>query len=202
MSNENEILGGIERSAAMTGRVVAAVAEDQWSLGTPCAGWTVRDVVNHVVGGMRIFAAELTGREPEAEHEEDWLGDDPVAAYAKAEKLDLAAWRAPAAMGATVTISLGTLPAGFAAVIHLVELLVHGVDVAVATNRRDLVDEPLCEHVLASLHAMGGVDDYRAPGIFDAQVAAAADAPAHERLSAYLGRDLNHFVNAPAPAGA
>jgi uncharacterized protein (TIGR03086 family) len=190
MTNENDVLAGIERSVAMTSRIVAGVRDDQWSDGSPCAGWTVRDVVNHTVGGMRIFAAELTGREPEAEHEADWLGSDPVTAYNAAAELDLAAWRAPNTLAGTVTISLGTLPAGFAAVIHLIELLVHGVDVAVATSQQHLVDESLCEQVLASLVAMGGVDAYRAPGIFDAEVTTPPGAPAHQRLSAYLGRDL------------
>jgi uncharacterized protein (TIGR03086 family) len=185
-----EILDGIERSVVMTGHLVGGVDEGRWSAATPCAGWTVRDVVNHVVGGMRIFAAQLSGREAEAEHEADWLGGDPVGAYAEAAELDLAGWRRPGAMAGTVSISLGTLPADFAAVIHLVELLVHGVDVAVATDQRHLIDETLCDRVLSSLVAMGGVDAYRTPGIFDTAVVAGPDASAHERLSAYLGRDL------------
>jgi uncharacterized protein (TIGR03086 family) len=190
---DDEILRAIERSVSSTGQVVAGIRVDQWPRETPCAGWTVHDVLNHVVGGMRIFAAQLAGAEPEAEHEADWLGSDPAAAYAHASQLDLDAWRDPAVMTRTVTISLGALPASFAAVIHLVELLVHGIDLAVATDQLELLDEALCEEVLASLVNMGGVDAYRGPSVFGPEVTTAPDAPAHERLSGYLGRHLDRF---------
>ena len=32
---------------------VNAVADDQWDAPTPCRDWTVRDLVNHVVGEDR-----------------------------------------------------------------------------------------------------------------------------------------------------
>ncbi len=172
----------------MTGRIVAGITTDQWATPSPCEGWSVREVLNHVVGGMRIFAAELTGREPEAEHEADWLGADPVGAFTAAAELDVAAWHAPGALAGTVTISLGQLPAGFAAVIHLVELVAHGVDLAEATDQHGLVDESLCADVLGVLVGMGGVDAYRVPTVFGPEVAVAGTAPAHERLSGYLGR--------------
>ena len=200
MRDDDRVLEAIERSAAMTGRIVPGIGVDQWRVCTPCAGWTVRDVLNHVVGGMRIFAAELSGREPEAEHEADWLGGDPVEAYAAAAASDLAAWRNPAALAGTVDISLGRLPARFAAVIHLVELLAHGVDLAVATDQLDLVDEELCDEVLGVLVGLGGVDAYRVPGIFGPEVGTAPDAPAHERLAGYLGRDLDHLTVAASGA--
>jgi uncharacterized protein (TIGR03086 family) len=196
----NAVLDGIHRSVQMTGRIVAGIDATQWAAPTPCVEWVVRDVVNHVVGGMRIFAAELTGRSPEADHDSDWLGADPVAAYAAAAELDLAAWRDPAALAGTVTISLGTLPSGFAAVIHLVEVLVHGVDLAVATEQLELVDEELCDEVLSSLVEMGGVDAYRAPGIFGPEVATSSQAEAHQRLSGYLGRHLKSLSIVAAEA--
>jgi Mycothiol maleylpyruvate isomerase N-terminal domain len=40
----------LERANAGTEKVVANVTRDQLALGTPCASWQVRDVVNHLVG--------------------------------------------------------------------------------------------------------------------------------------------------------
>ena len=97
-------------------------------------------------------------------------------------------------MAGMVTISLGTLPASFAAVIHLLELVGHGVDLAVATEQIDLLDERLCEDVLELLASMGGLDAYRVPGVFGSEVQVDSDAPAHDRLAGYLGR---HAVPAP-----
>lgn len=180
----------IGRGVRMTGDVVAGITDDRWSAPSPCAGWTVRDVLNHVVGGMRIFAAELDGRQPEAAHEAEWLGADPVAAYTEAAEMDLDAWRTPGAMSGSVTISLGQLPAGFAAVVHVLELVGHGVDLAAATDQEHLVDEELCEEVLGLLTAMGGIDGYRLPEVFGPEVPVDPGAPAHERLAGYLGRHL------------
>ncbi|KRE93671.1 hypothetical protein ASG76_14655 [Nocardioides sp. Soil774] len=195
MEHEFDVLTGIERSVQMVGRLVAGIREEEWPAASPCEEWSVRDVLNHVVGGMRIFVAELTGRAPEAEHEADWLGLDPQGAFTEAAELDLAAWRGSDAMAGMVTISLGTLPASFAAVIHLLELVGHGVDLAVATEQIDLLDERLCEDVLELLAGMGGLDAYRVPGVFGSEVQVDSDALAHARLAGYLGR---HAVPAPA----
>jgi uncharacterized protein (TIGR03086 family) len=89
-----------------------------------------------------------------------------------------------------VRISLGALPGPMAAVIHFTEILVHGVDLAVANGQEDRVDERLCEDLLAMTHGMGGIDAYRLPGVFGPEAAAPAEAPAHRRLLAYLGRTL------------
>ena len=68
----------IERAIETTGLVVTGVAEGRWTNRTPCEEWDARAVLNHTVGGMRIFAAELNGTDPGADHESDWLGADPI----------------------------------------------------------------------------------------------------------------------------
>jgi uncharacterized protein (TIGR03086 family) len=183
----------IELAVSVLHRIVESVGEDQWSAKTPCAGWDVRDAVNHTVGGMRIFAAELTGRSAGAEHESDWLGDSPLDAFDAAAAADLSAWRGPDALDRTVSISLGRLPGPLAAVIHLTELVVHGVDLAVSVGRPDLIDEDLCAGLLGAMRDMGGVDPYRVPGVFGPEVAVGSTAAPHEQLAGFLGRDLAPF---------
>ena len=180
----------IERALAATGLVVAGVAEDQWANPTPCAEWDARAVLNHTVVGMRIFAAELNGTDPGAEHESDWLGADPRGAYAEASEVDRAAWNRPGALGTTVHISLGALPGPMAALIHFTEVCVHGVDLAVATGQQAVVDEELCGELLAVMHGLGGFDAYRVPGVFGPEVQPAPEAAPHGQLLAYLGRTL------------
>jgi len=180
----------IERAIEATGLVVAGVAEGQWANITPCAVWDARAVLNHTVGGMCIFTAELNGTDPGAEHESDWLGTDPKAAYTEAAEADRTAWNRPGALDTTVHISLGALPGPMAALIHFTEVCVHGVDLAVATGQQASVDEELCAELLSVMRGMGGFDAYRMPGVFGPEVRPAPGAAPHGQLLAYLGRTL------------
>ena len=193
----NDVVAAIRAALDGTETIVAAVPAAGWHEPTPCSEWDVHQVANHLVGGMRIFTGELTGVPAGADHDSDWLGTDPVAAYLDAAAADSAAWVRLDALAGTITNGLGTLPAPLAAVIHLTEVLVHGVDIAVAIGRDDLVDQNLCAELLSAMEQMGGVDAYRMPGVFGTQVPTAADAPTHWQLLAYLGREM-----APARQGA
>lgn len=186
----NDIVPAITAALTTTGTIVQAIPSSAWHEPTPCTDWDVRQVTNHVVGGMRIFTGELTGVPAGADHDSDWLGTDPVAAYMDAADADRAAWALPLALAGTITIGLGTLPAPLAALIHLTEVVVHGVDIAVAIGREDLVDEQLCDDLLTTMEQAGGVDAYRVPGVFGPRLRMAADASARCRLLAYLGREV------------
>src|SRR6266705_1744382 len=65
-----------------TGRVVAGIAPDRWQGDTPCAGWDVRALLNHLVAG-NLWAAELgAGETIEGVGDRldgDVLGADPAA---------------------------------------------------------------------------------------------------------------------------
>nr|WSY51844.1 TIGR03086 family metal-binding protein [Streptomyces sp. NBC_00886] len=188
---DTDVVRRIERAVDATGLVVASVADGQWVNPTPCAEWDARALLNHTVGGMRIFAAELNGTDPGAEHESDWLGADPRGAYAEAAEADRAAWSRPGALDTTVHISLGALPGPLAALIHFTEVCVHGVDLAVATGQQAVVDEELCAELLSVMRGTGGFDAYRMPGVFGPEVQPPPDAVPHARLLAYLGRPLS-----------
>jgi uncharacterized protein (TIGR03086 family) len=182
-----DTIDDLELALATTDRLVAGIGADQWTLPTPCEGWDVRTVVNHLVGGMRLYAAELTGTDAGGEHEDDWLGSDPAGAYRAAASRVLAAWRRPGAEQRVIGLSFGAVPAPMAAVVELTEVLVHGLDVAVATGQEEAVDQAQAERLLALMAGMG-VDGFRVPGIFGPECPAPADAPAHRRLLAFLGR--------------
>ncbi|MEV0486541.1 TIGR03086 family metal-binding protein [Streptomyces sp. NPDC050508] len=181
----------IERAIDATAVVVAGVAEAQWTNPTPCVEWDARTLLNHTVGGMRIFTAELDGTGPSAAHESDWLGADPRGAYTEAAEADRAAWNRPGALDITVHISLGALPGPMAALIHFTEVCVHGVDLAVATGQQASVDEELCAELLSVMRGMGGFDAFRMPGVFGPEVQPAPGAASHGQLLAYLGRSLS-----------
>ncbi|MFI9508975.1 TIGR03086 family metal-binding protein [Nocardia sp. NPDC052566] len=184
----DKVIGQIDRALDATGAIVVAVDAAQLTAPTPCKEWDVRTLLNHLVGDMHVVAAELSGTDPGADHEDDSLGADPQVAWAAAAEIDRAAWHRPDALTGTIRLAGGELPGVAAATVHLIELVVHGCDVAVAIGRPDLADDELCAELLATMHERGGIDAFRKPGVFGPEVAVADDAPAHRKLLAYLGR--------------
>ncbi|CAM4454981.1 TIGR03086 family metal-binding protein [Nocardia ninae] len=186
----DNVIGQIDRALDATSVIVAALDDSTLAAPTPCREWDVRTVLNHTVGGMHVFAAALSGTDSGADHESDWLGGDPQGAYAAAAEVDRAAWHRPDALDNTVHSSLGALPASAAALVHLTELVVHGVDLAVAIGRPDLADDELCGELLATMRSRGGIDQFRGPGVFDAEIPVADGEPGHRRLLGYVGREV------------
>ena len=97
--------------------LVAGVKPDQWSNPTPCEEWTVRDVVNHLVGGGTMLAASFRGEKLDIDPElgmPDMLGDDPFAALDGALGAFESAVAEPGAMDRDVVLPFATLPAAVA----------------------------------------------------------------------------------------
>lgn len=179
----------IDAALDMTEAIVDRLSPTELGEPSLCAGWDRRFELNHLVGGMRIFAAELSRTGPERDHHDDWLGDDPRQAYASAATLDRAAWHRPSALDTTVRLSFGPMPGPVAALIHLTEVLVHGADLAVVAGVPHLIDDRLCEDLLGTMAGLD-MEPFRQMGAFGPARPAAADAPAHLRLLAFLGRRL------------
>jgi uncharacterized protein (TIGR03086 family) len=180
--------GRIEKAHTATEIIFEGIRRDQWALRTPCAAWDVRALANHMVGGYRLFHAAIAGTGEALEFEADWLRNDPVTEYTTAAAGVLAAWRAPDVLERTLTISVGPVPGPLAALIHLTEVTVHGIDLAVATSQERSIDEDAAEGLLTTMQQMGVMEQFRVPGIFEPERNAAAEAAPHKRLMAFLGR--------------
>ena len=188
----------LEPALASTGRILAGIAAEQWQLPTPCAAWDVRAVANHLVGGLRTFTAQIDGVAVDGDHDtHDWLGASPAAAYREAAVADLTAWQRADALHRSFLLSFGPVPGPLAAVVHLTEVVVHGIDLAVATGQEHLVDQGLASGLGTAMEQLG-IDRFRVPGIFEQPVPPPADARPHQQLLAYLGRTLPLQVEEPA----
>jgi len=181
----------LARAAHVTGDLVAGVGDDQWGRPTPCTDWTVRDLVNHLVGGHLRFAAALSGEEPppDAARRADHLGEDPAAAYLASAKTVLAAFRSPGAMERVIAVPIGSVPGSVALHLSLVEALVHGWDLAHATNQQFRADEEVAEQELQFTQAqLSRVPPGHSP--FQPPQPVAEDAPAVDRLAGLLGHEV------------
>ncbi len=151
---------------------VAVVRSEQWSDPTPCAGWTVRDLVNHVVG-EELWAVPLlrgaTIQEVGAQFDGDVLGDDPL------ERARLTASVATATVdevvpgGGRVHLSYGEEDMGEYVRQLCADHLVHGWDLAAATGGDRAMDPELVAEVGAwfaqreALYRSAGVIGPRPP---------------------------------------
>jgi uncharacterized protein (TIGR03086 family) len=188
-----DLLAILNETLHGTQRVVDGVRPDQLDKPTPCSEWDVRGLISHMIEVNRMLAAGLRGEEPVAPGEGDrLLGDDPADAYQRTTADVLEAWARPGAREQTLHLPFGDLPASFALGIHFVDNLVHRWDLATATGQEHHLDQERAELALQmcqSNFAAMGDNAPRGPGrAFAAEVPWPADAPAYERLVAFLGR--------------
>jgi uncharacterized protein (TIGR03086 family) len=179
----------------LTGQLVDSVRADQWDDPTPCAEWLVRNLVRHMVVGNQVFAAVLSGT-PLAAAGTAALAAPPPAdlagAYRESADRLLAAFSQKGALEQVVTLPVGTMPGSGAARIRLVEMLVHGWDLAEATGQATAFPEDLAEQALAFTRPqLEALPPGHSP--FSPPQPVADDAPAILQLVACLGRSV------PAP---
>lgn len=164
-------------------RLGAAVDDAALQRSTPCEGWVVRDLLEHVNGGARMFAAAFTGgavRDRE-------LADEPVAVVGEALHGFDAAIRAPGALDQTLETPFGAMPGEAFARLAALDLLMHLWDLAQATDQRLVVPDA----VVASVDGFARQalsDDLRVPGLFGGEVAAPPTAGPLDALAAFTGR--------------
>jgi uncharacterized protein (TIGR03086 family) len=178
-------IADLELAFNNTERLVRGVRPDQWGAASPCAGWTLRDLVNHITWVIEMLGAAARGEAPPHSPTDDVLGADPVAAYTRATQSTLAAWKERGTAG-TVQLPTRELPAEVAFNINVIDPFVHGWDIAECTGQEADLDSELCADMLAFAEIIA------APGSrtdnFGPVVDVDADAPVADRLVAYLGR--------------
>ncbi len=179
--------------AARTLRALAhGVGEDQLTSPTPCGGWTVGDLLDHIMGltfAFRMGAGKAPDAAPGgpvapslARLHPEWRSRLP----AQLDEL-VAAWREPAAWTGETTVGGVTLPARIMGVFALDELVVHGWDLARATGQPYDVDprSVATVHDLVSQQA----SSEGTPGLFGPSVTVPDDAPLLDRVVGLTGRD-------------
>lgn len=170
------------RAAADAVRVASRVRPDQLDLPTPCADWTVQDLLDHLVGGTRYLGAALAGSEPSATSgttvEEFRAGVDACVTGLA----DPGSWSRTCAS-----------PLGFewtvleAAAGTFMDLLLHTWDLAAATDQSRDLDPELVEACTA-MFLPDMPERGRAAGIIGPAVTVPESAAAQDRLLAAMGR--------------
>jgi uncharacterized protein (TIGR03086 family) len=183
------LLGQLGRASDAVAGLVSNIRADQWPAPTPCTDWTVRQLVNHLIGMNRVFTALLAGQPPPPRPSADHTEDDPAGAYRDSAAALQAAFSRPGVLERAYPGPLGTATGAERLKIRLYDLLAHGWDLAQATGQPADLPDDLAEQSLA--FARTQLAGQARPGRFGPAQIAAEQAPAIERLAAFLGRPVS-----------
>jgi uncharacterized protein (TIGR03086 family) len=183
----------LEKALASTGAVLAGVTAAQLDESTPCCSWTVRALVNHIVGAARYATAmAATGNPPAAaEDPPDFAAaDDRVAVFNQSATEAVEAFSAEGALDRIMHLPFGDLPGSVFINIAAIDAFAHGWDLAKATGQPTDLDPALATEMLSFAEAFLP-DEMRGPepAAFGPRVEAPAGATPADRLAAFLGRN-------------
>lgn len=185
----SEPIAILERAVADAQRTLDSLELSELSLPTPCADWTVRDVVNHLIDTTDAFATALAGGIGEIHSPPpDTFDTVPGAAYASASQRMVAGTHDLTADSAPMKFSFGEMPPTFVGYASLADTLLHHWDVLKATGRERRLDPEAAELVLGQAKQFLK-PEFRGPGRgFGFEVPCSEDAPIVDRLAAFFGR--------------
>jgi uncharacterized protein (TIGR03086 family) len=191
MTPQSDPIEQLSRALDQTGQIISRIRPGQEGLPTPCSEWNVRALVNHVVQDVQQYTATAGGGTPDR-GDGDVIGDDWAGAYGEAARSLLAAWRREGALDETIKTPMGEFPATWRVGNQIADMVVHGWDIATATGQSTELDPELGELALEwgkeNLRPEFRGDEGSGKS-FGPEVSVSDDAPLHDRLAGFFGRD-------------
>jgi len=172
-----------------TGRIIRGIDPAQLSASTPCDEFDVRELLTHIVSGnlwVEPLVAGKTIEEVGDRFDGDVLGDDPSAAYDASARIAGDAFAHPGAMEAPVAVSYGPVPGEVYAGHRIIDVVIHGWDLAVASGQDTTLDPVLVETCWEIVRPQQ--DLLQGSGAFGTVIDVPDDADSQTRLLAVLGR--------------
>ena len=177
-----ELTAALDKCFAHTHGVLLGVRPEHLTDPTPCAKWTVKDLLEHMIGVVAGLGAAAAGTPGGPFH----LGADPAAQFREAADSALAAWNAPDVMERIIEAGPGPMPGAVLAGVNLLDTTTHAWDLAVALGRPPTLPDDVALAALEQSHRI--VTAEIREGRFDPEVPAPAGADPTQRLVAFLGR--------------
>lgn len=184
----DEAVTRIDRAAAAVDPVIRSVKREQLSLPTPCEGWDLRTLLDHLLNNLIGWAATVRGQERPSDDASPLAdaGEDVAAAWEPARAAALEAFGEPGALDREVQSRRGPSSARMLAAIASLELMLHGWDVARAVGAPTDFDPELAEELLASGRKL--MEGRPRGAAFGEEQSAPSGATAADRLAAFYGR--------------
>lgn len=177
------------RALQATQKIVAGIRDDQWDAPTPCEDWNVRELLQHVVAGNHWVKPLMTGQSIEQVGDRldgDLLHHSPFMAYeASATEADVV-FAEPGAMEAMAAVSYGPVPGSMYCGHRIIDVVVHGWDLATATGGDATIDPELVDACWAIIEPQ--YDLLATSGMFGSATEPPVDADPARKLLLALGR--------------
>ena len=169
-------------------KLMADLEEAHLDLPTPCAGWTVYELLRHQVESTLAFTAAVRRTAVDAP-----ASDDMPTAYRVATDAATAAFRADGALEREAEFpGYGLRPGRDLVAGHFVDNLVHAWDLCRAIGLDSTLDAELATAAHRMARHFPTTPDVRGPGrAFAMPVDVPEDAPITDRLVGLLGRSPN-----------
>ncbi len=164
---------------------LAKVGDDQWHLPTPCDGWDVADLVDHVIGG-NTWVQGVAGRQPIAVPE-----DDKVTALAMSADAAHDVFAAEDGLSRMFELPFGTMPGVAFIGLRANDLFTHAWDLAKATGQSTDLDHELAAEGLKAVRMRIQPQMRTAGGPFGPEQPCPEGASPADQLAAFLGRVVN-----------
>jgi uncharacterized protein (TIGR03086 family) len=176
MDNTNDLLDLYSRASAWT--LDKATGATDLEARTPCDRWDVRTLMNHMLETQQYFVGSARGEDvsPPGQNPPELLGADPAVDFATARDETLSVFGADGVIEKTFP-ALG---------IAFSDQLLHGWDLARATGQDSAMPEDLAQAAFKMVH--GNFTEEQRKGLFAPEIKVPDDAPAQDKLLAYMGR--------------
>lgn len=178
-----DVLTQFDELAPLLMGTVTAITPDQLDDATPCEKFSVRGVLEHMVGGATTFTAAFRGEAPAEPDTSDVLAGIVPALSGLVDAI-----QAPGALDRTIESPFGPMPGDTFARVVVLDGLVHGWDLSTAIGRAYQPSDALVAAVEAFARQV--LDPLRDGDTFAAAVQPPASASPIERLAAFTGRQV------------
>ena len=175
----------LEEAGAAFAAVLQGVKPGQMSEASSCAGWSVKDLTDHVISGNLRFASLVSGASPTP----DGPDDDPTTAFRASMRTLTEAFSADGVLDRTFQTPMGERSAPRLVATRIVEMSVHGWDLARSTEQVIDLPGPVADAGLAQLQSMLPSGERSGLPFGSEQQAPEGASPA-DRLAAFAGRKV------------
>lgn len=144
-----------------------AVRKEVLDRPSACPGWTVYDLVNHVIGGGHRYLLLLQGAAADdltPTRTQDHVRPDPPAGYQRWQRPMAAAFAEPGALGRVVHHRVGDRSGLDLLRLRTLELTLHAWDLARSLGLDETLDPAVCSHLLE--HCGHLVEELRGAGLY------------------------------------